>query len=96
MNRKPNSMKALLRREFLATSSAVTSATLCLTDTLFAAPVGKRTFTILHTNDLHSNLLGVGPASEYTTTSLNDEDAVLKTADANHVSGFESLVFRFD
>jgi hypothetical protein len=25
-----------------------------------------------------------------------DEDAVLKTADANHVSGFESLVFRFD
>jgi len=25
-----------------------------------------------------------------------DEDAVLKTAGANHASGFESLVFRFD
>jgi len=24
-----------------------------------------------------------------------DEDAVLKTAGANHASGFESLVFRF-
>jgi len=23
------------------------------------------TFTILHTNDMHSNLIGVGPASEY-------------------------------
>jgi 2',3'-cyclic-nucleotide 2'-phosphodiesterase (5'-nucleotidase family) len=22
-------------------------------------------FTILHTNDMHSNLIGVGPASEY-------------------------------
>jgi len=25
-----------------------------------------------------------------------DEDAVLKTAGANHASGFESLVFRFE
>jgi 5'-nucleotidase len=27
---------------------------------------GKKTFTILHTNDMHSNLIGVGPASDYT------------------------------
>ena len=27
---------------------------------------GKKTFTILHTNDLHSNLIGMGPASDYT------------------------------
>ena len=26
----------------------------------------KTTFTILHTNDIHSNLIGVGPVSEYT------------------------------
>lgn len=32
-----------------------------------------RTFTILHTNDIHSNLIGVGPASEYTPATLNDD-----------------------
>jgi 5'-nucleotidase len=26
----------------------------------------KKAFTILHTNDMHSNLIGVGPASDYT------------------------------
>jgi 5'-nucleotidase / UDP-sugar diphosphatase len=34
------------------------------------------TFTILHTNDTHSNLLGVGPASEYSPTSLNDDGTI--------------------
>ncbi len=32
-----------------------------------------RTFTILHTNDLHSNLIGLGPASDYTPHSLDDD-----------------------
>jgi len=32
-----------------------------------------RTFTILHTNDMHSNLIGVGPASEYSPMTLNDD-----------------------
>lgn len=34
------------------------------------------TFTILHTNDLHSNLIGVGPASEYTPSSINDDSTL--------------------
>lgn len=32
-----------------------------------------KTFTILHTNDIHSNLIGVGPASEYTPQTINDD-----------------------
>ena len=34
------------------------------------------TFTILHTNDIHSNLIGVGPASEYTPATLNDDRTI--------------------
>jgi len=34
---------------------------------------GKKTFTILHTNDMHSNLIGMGPASDYTPHILNDD-----------------------
>ena len=71
MSMNPNSLN-IRRREFLATS-ATASATLCLTGTLLAAPVGKRTFTILHTNDLHSNLIGPSPASDYSPFSLNDD-----------------------
>jgi 5'-nucleotidase/UDP-sugar diphosphatase len=41
-----------------------------------AATNGKRTFTILHTNDMHSNLIGVGPASDYTPDSLNDDKTI--------------------
>ncbi len=33
----------------------------------------KTTFTILHTNDLHSNVIGLGPASDYTPFTLNDD-----------------------
>jgi 5'-nucleotidase len=40
---------------------------------LFAAPAGKKTFTILHANDLHSAFLGLGPASDYTPFTLNDD-----------------------
>ena len=36
----------------------------------------KTIFTILHTNDIHSNLIGVGPASEYTPTTLNDDKTI--------------------
>jgi 5'-nucleotidase / UDP-sugar diphosphatase len=36
-------------------------------------PTVKSTFTILHTNDLHSNLIGLGPASDYTPFTLNDD-----------------------
>ena len=30
-------------------------------------------FTILHANDMHSNFIGVGPSSDYTPMSLNDD-----------------------
>ena len=33
----------------------------------------KRTFTILHTNDMHSAFIGMGPAADYTPFTLNDD-----------------------
>ena len=60
------------RREFLAGSAAGTAA-LFLSGELAAAADGKKTFTILHTNDLHSNLIGLGPASEYSPFTLDDD-----------------------
>jgi 5'-nucleotidase/UDP-sugar diphosphatase len=44
-----------------------------LNEMLAAAPEGKNTFTILHTNDIHSNLIGMGPSSDYTTDKLHDD-----------------------
>ena len=69
---RTKSMKILSRREFLASSAAV-GATLCLTEPLPAAASGKRTFTILHTNDMHSAFIGMGPAADYTPFTLNDD-----------------------
>ena len=66
------SCEPLSRREFLAGSAAV-GATICLTGTVSAAQDGKKTFTILHTNDLHSNFIGLGPAQDYTPFTLNDD-----------------------
>ena len=34
----------------------------------------KKTFTILHTNDMHSSLVGMGPASDYTPFGLGDDN----------------------
>jgi len=33
----------------------------------------KKTFTILHTNDMHSSFIGMGPAADYTPFTLNDD-----------------------
>jgi 5'-nucleotidase/UDP-sugar diphosphatase len=33
----------------------------------------KKSFTILHTNDMHSSFIGMGPASDYTPFTLNDD-----------------------
>ena len=33
----------------------------------------KKTFTILHTNDMHSSFIGMGPAADYTPFILNDD-----------------------
>jgi 5'-nucleotidase len=34
----------------------------------------KKTFTILHTNDMHSAVIGMGPSSDYTPFTLNDDE----------------------
>jgi len=60
------------RREFLVVSAAV-GATIVLPGGLSAAVSGKKTFTILHTNDLHSSFIGMSPASDYTPFTLNDD-----------------------
>jgi 5'-nucleotidase / UDP-sugar diphosphatase len=66
------SSDAISRREFLA-GSAAAGATLLLPGALFAAQDGKKTFTILHTNDMHASFIGMGPASDYTPFTLNDD-----------------------
>ena len=37
------------------------------------AKEAKQTFTILHVNGTHSNVIGVGPSSDYTPMTLNDD-----------------------
>lgn len=38
------------------------------------APAAEREFTILHTNDWQSRLLGFGPNNEYSPATVNDDD----------------------
>jgi 5'-nucleotidase/UDP-sugar diphosphatase len=66
------SRETLSRREFLASSVAV-GATIFLSGESAAAAEGKKTFTILHTNDMHSSFIGMSPASDYTPFTLNDD-----------------------
>ena len=60
------------RRDFVA-GAAVVGATLFAPGGLLAAADGKKTFTILHTNDMHSDFIGMGPAADYTPFTLNDD-----------------------
>ncbi|MDF0676395.1 MAG: bifunctional UDP-sugar hydrolase/5'-nucleotidase [Nitrospira sp.] len=66
------SHNTLSRREFLVGSAAV-GVTIFLPGVLSAASGGKKTFTILHTNDMHSSFIGMGPAADYTPFTLNDD-----------------------
>ncbi len=66
------SRNTITRREFLIGSAAV-GVTILLPGGLFAAGDGKKTFTILHTNDMHSSFIGMGPAADYTPFALNDD-----------------------
>jgi 5'-nucleotidase/UDP-sugar diphosphatase len=66
------SRDAISRREFLAGSAGAIAA-IYLTGPLFASADGKKTFTILHTNDMHSSFIGMGPAADYTPFTLNDD-----------------------
>ncbi len=68
------SHEGLSRREVLTGSMAL-GATV-LTASLGAeaeVKVKKKTFTILHTNDMHSAFIGMAPASDYTPFTLNDD-----------------------
>ena len=65
-------MSSITRREFLATSAVAVSASM-LVSSPAEATSESRTFTILHTNDLHSNLIGLSPAADYSPFSINDD-----------------------
>ncbi len=61
------------RRKFLAGSAAARRARSSCLGGSPRRPDGKKTFTILHTNDMHSNFIGMGPAADYTPFTLNDD-----------------------
>lgn len=65
----------LNRRTFLKTSLAVAPAVMLSSHALeaLAATPGKQMFSILHTNDMHSNVVGVGPLRDYTPLKLGDD-----------------------
>jgi 5'-nucleotidase / UDP-sugar diphosphatase len=65
------SIDEVSRREFLIGSAALGVAVLA--GPALAAAGGKKTFTILHTNDMHSNFIGMGPSSDYTPLTVNDD-----------------------
>ena len=65
------SLDELSRREFLIGTAAFGAAVLA--GPVYAAVDGKKTFTILHTNDMHSNFIGMGPSSDYTPLTVNDD-----------------------
>jgi 5'-nucleotidase len=73
MNMKPTGSAGILsRRDFLA--GAATAGAVVATGVLSAEEKAMRkTFTILHTNDMHSAFIGMGPASDYTPFTLNDD-----------------------
>jgi 5'-nucleotidase len=69
---KMTSVHGVNRRTFLKASVAA-GTTIAMSQALVAQGTSKKTFTILHTNDLHSNLVGMAPATDYTPHSLNDD-----------------------
>jgi 5'-nucleotidase / UDP-sugar diphosphatase len=69
---EPFSREALTRRDFLAGAAAV-GAAFVLPGEFAAAADGKKTFTILHTNDMHASFIGMAPSTDYTPFTLNDD-----------------------
>jgi len=65
-------MKTTRTQNLLA--AALVGAVAFISTLSYAADAaGKKTFTILHTNDLHSAFLGLGPVTDYTPFTLNDD-----------------------
>ncbi|HTT09763.1 MAG TPA: bifunctional UDP-sugar hydrolase/5'-nucleotidase [Burkholderiaceae bacterium] len=71
----PPSLTRTSRRRFLAASTVLGAALLATRRSTNAqeSKTMKKTFTILHTNDLHSAFVGMGPAADYTPFTLNDD-----------------------
>lgn len=68
----PEGHETVSRRNLLA-SAAAAGATAMLPAEAALAAQGRMTFTILHTNDMHSAFIGMGPAADYTPFTLNDD-----------------------
>ena len=64
--------ETLSRRDFLAGAAAF-GVTIALPGEFATAADGKKTFTILHTNDMHASFIGMGPAADYSPFTLNDD-----------------------
>jgi len=64
--------ESVSRREFLAGAAAFGVTIAMSAESAWAAD-GTKTFTILHTNDMHSNFIGMGPSSDYTPLTVNDD-----------------------
>ena len=61
----------ITRRGTLMLAIAVVCAMAFMGAISYAAD--PKTFTILHTNDMHSSFIGMGPAADYTPFTLNDD-----------------------
>ena len=73
------------RRDFLAGSGGSRRYRSVRRKTSGCGEGKKQTFTILHTNDIHSNLIGMGPASDYTPFKLNDDKTIGGIARSGHL-----------
>jgi 5'-nucleotidase / UDP-sugar diphosphatase len=69
----PDEIVSLTRREFLVKTAITTIAIAALEPLEAFAKGGKKVFTILHTNDMHSGFIGMSPAADYTPFTLNDD-----------------------
>jgi len=65
--------RTLSRREFMAASAGGVAILTGARPVAAEEKTMKKTFTILHTNDMHSSFIGMGPASDYTPLTLNDD-----------------------
>jgi 5'-nucleotidase len=69
----PDALRERFTRRALLANAAATGAALALSGQSGAAEGGTRTFTLLHTNDLHSAFVGTGPAADYSPFALDDD-----------------------
>ena len=69
----PLMSRVTLSRRQVLTGAAAASAIGISHGKPAAAADRTKTFTILHTNDLHSNFIGMAPALDYTPSALNDD-----------------------